>query len=103
MLCRLAFTSTCRRLRALRDTSARLWSRLRVSGEKPTHSQLPVFLARGPKHVRELVLCADVEVNGMFPEQVEEGADPVYDPAVIQVCPSGRPVCAAVMPWSAPN
>ncbi|PRW45036.1 leucine-rich repeat receptor kinase family [Chlorella sorokiniana] len=62
----------------------RLWASLHVSGDKPTHSQLPVFLARGPKRVWELVLCADVELNGMHPEEVEEGADPTYDPAVIQ-------------------
>lgn len=83
---RLAFTSSCRRLRALRDSSTRLWASLRVMGDKPTHSQLPVFLARGPKHVRELVLCAHVKLEGLYPEEVEEqGKLPVYDPAVIQV------------------
>lgn len=59
---------------------------MRVMGDKPTHSQLPVFLARGPKHVRELVLCAHMKLEGLYPEQVEEqGKLPVYDPAVIQV------------------
>lgn len=73
-------------MRALRDSSTRLWASLRVMGDKPTHSQLPVFLARGPKHVRELVLCAHVKLEGLYPEQVEEqGKLPVYDPAVIQV------------------
>ena len=78
--------ATCKRLQALGDTSATLWAALSVSGDKPVLQGLCAWLAARTKHVRQLVLCADVEFKGMYPEQVqEEGADPVYDDAVIQV------------------